>query len=64
MLRFRQLMGWHNIGQQIMDTVKQKLIDADLLLKETFANVGERDEVQGVRNAGGDTYQRDRRDSE
>ena len=64
MLRFRQLMGWHNIVQQIMDTVKQKLIEAGLLLKETFANVGERDEVQGVRNTGGDTYQRDRRDFE
>ena len=24
---------------------------------ETFAKVGERDEVQGVRNTGGETYQ-------
>ena len=33
-------------------------------LNETFAKVGERDEVQGVRNTGGETYQRDRRGSE
>ena len=28
---------------------------------ETLAKLGERDEVQGVRNTGGETYQRDRR---
>ena len=31
---------------------------------ETFAKVGERDEVQGIRNTAGQTYQRDGRASE
>ena len=31
---------------------------------ETFAKVGERDEVQGIRNTVGKTYQPDRRASE
>ena len=34
------------------------------VLNETFAKLGERDEVQGVCNTGGETYQPDRRASE
>ena len=39
-------------------------VTAAFTWQETFAKVGERDEVQGVRNTGGKTYQRYRRASE
>ena len=36
-------------------------VTAAFTWQEAFAKVGERDEVQGVRNTGGETYQLDRR---
>ena len=52
-------------AQQLYEAIRQ-LEDTkiEFFLYEIFAKVGERDEVQGVRNTGGETYQPDRRASE
>ncbi|MCX8519562.1 MAG: hypothetical protein ORN21_05465, partial [Methylophilaceae bacterium] len=60
----KEVKSWGGVVKRIALLPGRSTTNTIERLKGTFAKVGERDEVQGVRNTGGETYQRDRRASE